>query len=80
MDLDVSISACIDQELSGIRDAVDQSEGAILQLQSIVGKNMARFVAQDVLSRAGRFPDSASTDVRYQILLARLYAWIKAAT
>lgn len=80
MDMDSAVIACIDQELSGIRDAVDGSEGAILGVQTIVGRDMARFVAQDCLTRAGHFPDEFDSTTRYQVLLARLYAWVKATT
>ncbi len=75
-----AIAACIDQEEADIRTNVDNSEAAILELLTIVGRNTARFVAQDCLTRAGKFPAGASSSYRYQVLLARLYAWIKTTT
>lgn len=80
MEMDSAIVACIDQETASIRDAVDNSEGAILGVQTIVGRDMARFVAQDCLTRAGNFPDEFDSTARYQTLLAHLYAWVKAST
>lgn len=75
-----AVDACIEQEQTDIRTLVDLSEAAILQLQTIVGRDTARFVAQDCLSRVAKFPDSMSSSTRYQILLARLYAWVKTTT
>ncbi len=72
-----AIDAAVEQEEASIREHVDNSTAATLELQLLVGRDMARFVAQDCLLRVGSFPAGMDTTTRYQILLARLYAWQK---
>ena len=76
MDMHPAILACCDREGASIRDEIDACAPAVIHLQSVAGKEMARFVAIDLLDRAGQFTDETSA-TRYQILLARLYEWQK---
>lgn len=79
MNSDASIDAAIDQETEHIKTNVANNTAAVLELQLLVGKNAARFVAQESLARVSAFPDQMPIRDRYQVLLAHLYAWSKYA-